>query len=126
MPDPAIEEFANLIVRRVRDEAINNCDRILTTNAKSPIAKRWAEAAGDDGAKAISATIPDIVDQAIFALLDAIDHGQISLQFVASNGTRVDLTEEGLGELAGWYMGSGGWRASFSKERHVDDFGDLA
>jgi hypothetical protein len=38
----------------------------------------------------------------------------------------VELTEDGLGELAGWYMGSGGWRAMFSRERFVDDFADLA
>ena len=28
-------------------------------------------------------------------------------------------------ELAGWYIGSDGWRAKYSKERFVDDFSDL-
>jgi len=41
-------------------------------------------------------------------------------------GREVDLTEEGLGELSGWYMGSGGWRAMFSKERYEDDFADMS
>jgi hypothetical protein len=42
--------------------------------------------------------------------------------FAPPNGTQVDLTKDGHGELAGWYLGSDGWRATYSKERFVDDF----
>jgi hypothetical protein len=59
-------------------------------------------------------------------LLQAIDQGLLRLSFTSANGEIVDLAEEGLGELSGWYMGSGGWRASYSHERFVDDFSDLA
>ena len=61
----------------------------------------------------------------MFSLLHAIDQGVLRLKFVSSTGREVDLTEEGKGELSGWYMGSGGWRAMFSEERYVDDFADL-
>jgi dipeptidyl aminopeptidase/acylaminoacyl peptidase len=37
-----------------------------------------------------------------------------------------DLTKDGASELGGWYMGSEGWRATYSKERYIDDFADLA
>ncbi len=67
----------------------------------------------------------DVVDEVLFYLLHAIDEGLLRLTFTASNGVAVDLTEQGLSELAGWYMGSGGWRAMYSKERFVDDFADL-
>jgi len=43
----------------------------------------------------------------------------------ASSGKVVDLNSEGLGELAGWYTGSDGWRAMYTKERLVDYVADL-
>jgi len=69
--------------------------------------------------------IPDAVDEAVFNLLRAIDNGHLKLKFTASNGKQIDLPKDGLGELSGWYMGTGGWRAMYSKERYVDDFSDL-
>jgi hypothetical protein len=73
----------------------------------------------------LNVVIPDVVDDTLFYLLQAIDTGLLKLSFTASNGKVVDLPTDGLGELAGWYMGSGGWRRMFSKERFVDDFVDL-
>jgi len=73
----------------------------------------------------LKTVVPDVVDEAVFSLLRAIDEGALRLKFMSSSGREVDLTEEGLGELAGWYMGSGGWRAMFSEERYVDDCANL-
>ena len=61
----------------------------------------------------------------MFRLLHLIDGGDLSLKFVGSSGREVHLTEGGLGELAGWYMGSPGWRAMFSAERFEDNLADL-
>jgi hypothetical protein len=58
-------------------------------------------------------------------LLQVIDQGLLRLKFTASDGREIDLAEAGLGELAGWFMGSGGWRAMYAEERFVDDFADL-
>jgi hypothetical protein len=69
--------------------------------------------------------IADAVDETVFYLLHAIDNGRIKLVFTASNGEKIDLSRDDLGELSGWYMGSGGWRALYSKERYIDDFADL-
>jgi hypothetical protein len=69
--------------------------------------------------------IPDCIDDALFYLLYAIDSGTLRLSFTAANGTVVDLSNEGIGELAGWYMGSDGWRRRYSEQRFFDDCEDL-
>lgn len=73
----------------------------------------------------ISSLIPDVVDEAIFALLQMIDEGGLKMKFVSASGGEVDLAAEGMSELAGWYMGSGGWRAQHAQERFVDDFNEM-
>ncbi|MDC3982184.1 hypothetical protein [Polyangium jinanense] len=123
MPTPEIEEFARKLVQQVRDVAIRNCDALLQPQAGSPAAHRWR--ALDATSSDIRVVVPDAVDEAVFGVLQAIDQGLLRLKYVSSSGREVDLTEEGLGELAGWYMGSGGWRAMYSAERFVDDFSDV-
>jgi hypothetical protein len=120
---PAIEEFAKLLVQLVRDEAIQNGDFSLSSQARGPTARRWQQAASHQSCLEFARTIiPDIVDETVFYLLNAIDNGSLKLKFVASNGTQLDLTKDGHSELAGWYLMSDGWRATYSKERFVDDF----
>ena len=70
-----------------------------------------------DSSAAVDAFIPDCVDSTLFELLDAIDNGRIKLQFVASDGTVVDLEAAGEGEMDGWYLGEDGWRDWYSNER---------
>lgn len=123
MPTPEIEEFAKALVQQVRDSAIRNCDALLQPQAASPAAHRWKGLSA--GSSDLRAVIPDAVDEAVFGVLHAIDQGVLRLKYVSSSGREVDLTEEGQGELSGWYMGSGGWRAIYSSERFVDDFADL-
>jgi hypothetical protein len=126
MPTFEIEEFARILVQHVRDSAIQSSDMQLRTDVDGPIAMRWKDAARDGTAGSVlTVAIPDIVDDVLFYLLLAIDQEVLSLSFVASNGKIVSLPADGLGELGGWYMGSGGWRAMYSKERFVDDFADL-
>lgn len=126
MPIAEIEEFARILVKEVRDRAIQSCDRQRKEDAASPVAERWRTAAntGDVGAVA-DVLVPDCVDETVFFLLQAIDQGVLSVSFKASNGVTVDLGAAGAGELSGWYMSSDGWRAAHSAERFVDDFADL-
>lgn len=127
MPHSEIQEFAKSLIERVRDVSIRSCDQALNPNSNDPVAKRWRQAARvQNDLKGIgSVLIPDVVDDVIFNLLDAIDNGHLELMFTASNGKRINLKKDGSGELAGWYMGSGGWPAMYSKERSTDDFSDL-
>jgi hypothetical protein len=121
---PELEEFARVLAQQVRDAVIQSCDRRLQLNAGGPIAKRWQEAVTSSTPEALAKMlIPDIVDDTMFYLLQAIDQGHLKVSFSASNGKIVDLSTEGLGELSGWYMGRG-WRDVYSKERFVDVLSD--
>lgn len=117
---PEVEEFARTLVQQVRDAAIRNCDALLLPQASSPPARRWRDLAAT--ADALRAVIPDVVDQAVFEVLRAIDEGFLPLRYVSSSGREINLAD-GLGELSGWYMGA--WREKHSTERHFDDFADL-
>ena len=123
MPTPEIEEFARALVKQVRDATIRSCDALLQPQAGSPVAHRWKALATDSSD--LRTVIADAVDETVCGVLQAIDHGLLRLKYVSSGGREVDLTEEGQGELTGWYIGSGGWRALYSAERFVDDFADL-
>ena len=125
MPNPEIEEFAKILVREVRDCAIRSCDVPLRPNAAGPMGKRWKEAAARDPEVFAKVIIPDVVDVTVFELLRTIDEGLLKLSFTASKGEKVDLTVDGLSELAGWYAGIPGWRSMYSKERFIDDYSDL-
>ena len=122
MPSQEIEEFAKLLVKYVRDEAIKSCDvQLGTDNMNSPIAKRWQSAISKGATEELAkAVIADCVDDTIFFFLLAIDQGILDISFKTSNKKEIDLSREGLGELAGWYTGE--WRSAYSGERHYDNF----
>jgi hypothetical protein len=126
MPKPEIEEFAKLLVREVRDRAIVSCDSQLQAHSNGPTAKRWRENLTDGASKALAlAMIPDCIDDAVFYLLHAIDTAALRVSFTAANGTVIDLSNEGMGELAGWFAGSDSWRSKYSEQRFFDDCADL-
>ena len=127
MPNTDLAEFARLLIQHVRDTTIQSNDGELRPTATSPVAKRWQKTAQNSEPHIMAKTIiPDIVDDTIFSLLNAIDQGLIHLSFTTSAGKQIDLTKEGLGEMAGWFMGSQGWRSMYSKQRFSDDCADLA
>ena len=126
MFSPIIEEFAKILMREIRDEAIENCDMALDPEANGSVAKRWRHLLEHSSPLEIAKTvIADSIDSAICKLLMAIDNGSLKLSFTASDGTIVDLNKEGQEEMAGEFMYSEGWRARYSKQRFVDDFKDL-
>ena len=120
MAIPEIEEFGQLLIEKVRDAAIRSSDRAL--KEEHVVAKRWQAAAGGRSLESFAMVlIPDIIDDTLFYLLHAIDDGSLRIAFTASNGKTIDLSTEGLGELAGWYVGRDAWRSMYSKERFVED-----
>src|SRR4051812_35314126 len=118
MSSPEIEEFAQLLVQRVRDAAVSQSDILLRPDREASLARRRRTGSPPD---ALELAIPDIVDSVMFHLLHAIDAGGLHLTFVASTGREVDLAAEGKGELAGCYTGTDGWLSRYARERHADD-----
>jgi hypothetical protein len=126
MPNPEIEEFAKILVQRVRDAAVHSCDCRLSPIAKDAVAERWREAMREGNMETMARVlIPDIVDYTLAEFCAAIDEEFLQLSFAASDGKVVNLIRDGLEELCGWYLGSDGWRARYAKERFVDDCADL-
>ena len=118
-----LQEFAKLLID-VRDSSIKDCDKMFTDKSKGPSALRWQDAKLNDKEKLPEMMIADCVDTALANLLLAIDQGLLNITFKSSSDKEINLTENG--ELTGWFMGSDGWRAQYSKERYIDDFKDLA
>ncbi len=110
-----LDEFARVLMKEVRDEGISVSEYLLRPDATGRIADAW-RAVGAENAQVL---IPQIVDDVIFELLDAIDNRELRLIFVREDGTQVDLSR--TGELGGWFMTtlSNGWRARFSERRYL-------
>lgn len=122
---PEIDDFAQLLIRQVRDLAIRSCDvQLHAKNLNAPIAKRWngAKNKGDIEEMA-EMIIADTVDDTIFYLLHAIDEGVLNLSFNSIDGKVINLTKEGSQELAGWFIGE--WRTKYSEQRNYNDLSDI-
>ena len=122
MPKRDVETFAELLIRLVRDGAISSCKALASGDSPAPEAKRWRAKSAAPSEEVIA----DIVDATIFEFLNAIDSGELNLKFTAPRGRTFSLTQEGKGEMGGWYMMTNGWRHRFSKELVMDDLADLA
>lgn len=116
MPGPEITQFAQILVREVRDAAISSLDVNLGPNARSATSKKWRAAGVKKGTQS-EVLIPDSVDAALYFLLKAIDDGILPLKLIHPDGTESNLEKSGLGELAGWYIGPEGWIDQYSKQR---------
>lgn len=122
-----VRQFADTLMRLVRDDSISDCDRLTEGRTKGPRGKRWGQALSDLTAKdAVSLLIPDIVDQVLFHLMDAIDNDRLPLFWENQDHSYVSLPLAGHGEMAGWVaMGKGGWIERFSNQRFNDYLSDL-
>ncbi len=117
MTADSTERFGRLLVELVRDKAIRNCRARIQSGTKSAIGKAWANAISSRNPESITDTVViDCVDDAVFFLLNAIDDGTLPISLREADGNSANLTEEGHGELAGWYMGSDNWRERYSTE----------
>lgn len=124
--DAQLAEFAERLVQQVRDKTIIACDQLAAGEVRGPLGSRWRQASGMNGAAALFALIPDIVDEVLFHLLDAIDNGQLQVGLRRTDGSFASLEELGQGEMAGWIaMGKGGWIERYSDQRYFDPLSDL-
>jgi hypothetical protein len=122
-----LEAFASVLMRLVRDEAIRSCDRLTSSGAETGTeADRWRQLFSTSEARSVAHDlIPEVVDQTLFHFLNAVDNGELCLAWLAADGSAQPLSEIGKGEMAGWLMGSPGWRHAYSSARFDDPFKDL-
>jgi hypothetical protein len=121
-----LERFADGLMRLVRDRAIKSCDQLASGSMVGPDGDHWRSLVKSKDAKhALNELIPDIVDETLFQLLDAIDNEKLPLAWLNTEGMSVPFRDLGLGEMGGWLMGSPGWRHEYSSERFFDPLKDL-
>lgn len=121
-----LDRFGKTLVSLVRDKAIASCDNLIQGKTLGPYGGRWKAAIQNRGIQeALAELMPDVVDQVIFCLLDAIDNEQFAFLWRTSDGRIQNFDDLGKGEIAGWFMGSPGWRHKFSSQRFFDPFADL-
>jgi len=116
-----LNDFAELLMRVVRDRAISTCEAFAAGRMGGPDGERWNTVlAGRDARSAVAELIADIVDQTLFYLLNSLDNGDLPLALRRANGSCVDLYDLGRSEMAGWFLGPDGWRARYSTHRFFD------
>jgi hypothetical protein len=116
-----LERFAEQLMRLVRDRAISECDRLAAGAVAGPDGERWRSLlTSEEARRAVDGLIPDIVDQALFELLNALDNGELPLAWRSIEGDALGLDQLGRREMAGWLIGSPGWRHEHSSQRFHD------
>ncbi len=128
MNQDAAEEFARDLMRRVRDEAIDACDILVSEEQSRTHGAPWSRALGPDSAgerELFRTLIPEVVDIVLFHLLNAIDNDDLELSLTVG-GTSLRLSQIGEREMAGWLAcGRGGWVDRFSERRFYDSYGKV-
>ncbi len=124
--DDELNRFAEEMMRKVRDEAIHEADRLVSGKLANSDGERWRGLLkSEESRKAVEALIPEVVDLTLFALLNSIDNRELPLSWRQAGGSVIGLDALGHGEMGGWLMGSPGWRHAFSRERFFDPFSNL-
>jgi hypothetical protein len=122
---PELERFGQLLMSHVRDQAIVAADRLAQGQMVGPDGDRWrALLSNEISRSAVIELIPDIVDQVLFALLNAVDNDHLPLGWRQHDGTFAALEELGQREMGGWLMGDG-WHGRYSSQRYFDPHPDL-
>jgi hypothetical protein len=116
--DIELRQFAELLMRLVRDKSIASCDALAAGRIGGASGRRWRELLSDDQTRDVVRTlIPEIIDEVLFYFVNALDADDLPLAWRRDDGSYVDLYELGGSELGGDLMVSDGWRAKYSSQR---------
>src|SRR4051794_29003679 len=94
-----LDRFAAARMKLVRDRSIDVVDRQASGGTVGRAEQRWQAVLEPGGRGAVRKLAPDIVDQVLFALLDAADN-QLPLGWRCADRTWIALDELGWGETA--------------------------
>lgn len=113
MADPTLEEFGRLLMTRVRDEAIEQWDMIISGQMKDADSQRIHRVIShwpSEHRKVLEDLIPQIVDTTLHHLMWTVEQ-QERVRLSVDTGAQLREVSDGLpGDLIGW-------REKFSRQR---------
>lgn len=114
-----IDEFAEKLVKCVRDHSIESFDAVRVENKNSPTTRAFLANCGDNLENVIDNIVPLVVDSTIFHFLSSVDNGDINIMYKSDAGEMINLGISGMAELGGHYLDDDkdGWKAKFSQLR---------
>jgi hypothetical protein len=112
------DRFAEGLIQ-IRDDTISGCDRFATGKMIDSAEEPWRTVIqSPEIQQAVLAVIPEIVDRALWELVNAADNDDFPLAWRTADGTWQPLDGLGSGGLGGSYMAF--WRQEFATERFRD------
>lgn len=112
-----LDTVGRLLMKHVRDDAIQHCDMVRLKGERAHEIRRRLAEGGPEAERVLAEMIPEIVDAVLRSLLWAMDQQQelmLGLRDASGQITDVNALSDGL---AGELYSSEGWIARFSKER---------
>lgn len=113
-----LEKFGEILIQNVRDEAINDWEKILTGKMKGSRAaeiRHLLSSYSIEQVNVLRELIPEVVDTTLHHLLWTIEQSYILKIFLSDkDGTTCDIKEVSDG-LPGELYGDRGWINRFSK-----------
>jgi hypothetical protein len=118
-----LDYFGEVLMQKVRDEAIDDWDRIITGGMKSPRAQMVYNKIieeNPDSVELLKWIIPKIVDTTLHHLLCTLEQEEGIVIKVISDDEQVESIRDVSDGLAGELYTEDGWITRFSKQRYEE------
>jgi hypothetical protein len=113
MADPALEEFGNILMKRVRDESIEQWDGLIAGKLKGNTAARVKELLAnctDEQREVLKTLVPAIIDTTLHHLLWTIEQEKAVCLSMRGSPQLRDLSDGLPGDFVDW-------KTRYSKQR---------
>lgn len=125
MRKQALDHFGELLMQKVRDESIEQWDKILDGRMHDPFAQRVRDSLAEFDAHQLEVLrwlVPQVVDVTLHHLLWMFDQTRsVDVAVKTPEGIVPSIRDVSDG-LAGEPHGDHGWISRFSKERHEESW----
>lgn len=124
MKNLALEAFGKVLITRVRDQSIDEWEKIFDGRMKSEPAKairKKIKNFSDDSMEVLKEIAPQIVDTVLSTMLSAFESEDGIAISVNLKGVSVSNISEVSDGLAGELYGKRGWIAAYSKKPHEEE-----
>jgi hypothetical protein len=123
---PSVERFVHQLIEFVRDKSIHGLDLLASGTMRGPSGQYWNQFISNEQVReAVLALIPDMVDEALFNLIDAVEKELLDIAIRDDDGEYRSLCDLGKSEMAGNYAFARIWIEKYSQQRYVDYNADI-